>query len=86
MDMDLNIVEAEPFARDCGVVIGMKILTFCGVSVMTKRDMLKVQNKKGKLKDCEITVLFDPRAATEISLQHLKPATKHDDSYSFLKT
>ena len=65
MDVELNILEAEPFAQECGIRVGMKILTFCGVNVLTKRDILEVQMKKGKLKECAVTVLYDPHAATD---------------------
>ena len=35
MDVELNILEVEPLARKCGIRVGMKILTFCGVDVRT---------------------------------------------------
>ena len=35
MDVELNILEAEPFAQECGIRVGMKILTFCDVDVRT---------------------------------------------------
>ncbi len=35
MDVELNILEAEPLARKCGIRVGMKILTFCDVDVRT---------------------------------------------------
>ena len=43
----------------------MKILTFCGVERVDETGHSQVQMKKGKLKECAVTVLYDPHAATD---------------------
>ena len=47
---------------------------------MTKRDILKVQRKKGKMRDNVITVLFDPHASTDHRVDILSQLASSIDS------